>query len=580
MMRYCSILHWFQDTVRREPEHIAVKEYRDGRVQAMTYQDLYAVSYDLSRQLEAWYRGGLILIAAHSSLYLTEWVLAALWLGYPFLLLDETVTAERFYSLCQDDTLVLTDWEDWHYPVLKGELHRGSVALRPSRSFPSLDERFPDGTQAILYQVCTSGSGGKPKRIGIRQEGILNYIDWRIRSYQICSQDVILQILSPMFDGFYSNFFTALLSGAVLLCHDFRRMSGLTNTMRKEAVTQMSLTPSLLHLVLTMGSERDFVSLRQVVVGGERCSQTVYQRFRQCCPHAVLANEYGMAENCIATTAQTLLQLEDCSNIGKPIDNTAVYLLDDNKRPVTVGEIGELYVTGIGLAHGYEGNEEETRRRFLCLPNLAAEHLYKTGDFAVRLTDGSYRYMTREDRQVKINGCRIELDEVQQALLTLPSMDEAYVFCVEDKGQRPVIEAFLYSAKPMVVAQLRFLLRAKLSDSMLPQRYYLLEKPGCFDRKPTREQAISCSTPCRNTRKHSSRPVHVFAAQIQQVWEGILRTPIRRRENIFRHGVTSYTVMLAYAELCKLYGDALSLTDLYRHKTIWKLAKYIDKKMG
>ena len=580
MVRYRSILAWFQDTVRREPEHIAVKEYRDGRVQTMTYRELYGVSYGLSGQLKSWYRGGLIFIAARSALYLTEWVLAALWHGYPFLLLDETVTAERFYSLCQDDTLVLTDWEDWRYPVLKGELHRGSTVLRSSGMVPSLDERFPDRTQTILYQVCTSGSGGRPKRIGIRQEGILNYIDWRIRAYQIHSQDVILQILSPMFDGFYSNFFTALLSGAVLLCHDFRRTPGLTNAMRQEAVTQMSLTPSLLHLVLTMGSERDFVSLRQVVVGGERCSQTVYHRFRQCCPHAVLANEYGMAENCIATTAQTLVQPEDCGNIGTPIDQTAVYLLDDSKRPVAQGEMGELYVTGVGLARGYESNEEETRRRFLCLPDIAAQRLYKTGDFAVRLADGSYRYMTREDRQVKINGCRIELDEVQQALLTLPSMDEAYAFCTEDEGQQPVIEAFLYSSKPIVLAQLRFLLRAKLSDSMLPQRYYLLEKPGCFDRKPTREQALSYSALCRDTRRHSGRPARVFAAQIQQAWEGILRTSIRWRENIFRHGVTSYTVMLAYAELCKLYGDALSLTDLYQHKTIWKLAKYIEQKMG
>lgn len=581
MFSHVSIIQWFQDTVRKAPQHTAVKEYRDKQVKSITYQKLFSRSYCLAEQMRGWGVDSLLLIIAHSSIKLTEWVFAAIRCGIPFMLLDESVSAEKVYSLCAEDTVILTDIPHWHYPIVKGKLYYSQdITLSNDSTLMYENKDYKDVKKMPLYQIFTSGSGGCPKRIQIHQEGILNYIDWRIRTYRITSNDVILQILSPLFDGFYSNFFTALLSGATLIFYDYIGMSGLPTIFKQEAVTQMSVTPSLLYFILTLGSKEDFQSLRHVVVGGEKCSEAVFQRYKDYFDHAVLANEYGMAENCIATTAQPNLHRQDLDNIGWPIDNTRVYLLNEKQELVQLAEMGEIYVSGVGLADSYIDNLVESEKRFVKLSHISEDILYRTGDFAVRLADGSYRYMTRMDRQVKINGCRVELDDIQKALQDLPMIDEAYVFYSIRDTNHYRIEAFFYSKQEVVISQLNFLLKNKLLHNMIPQRYYRMERPGDWDSKPTREKLLLNSRLCEEKKGCSRNTIRIFATQIQTVWANIMQKKICYKDNIFKYSVNSYTIMLVFAELCKLYGDTLVIADLYRYKTIWKLAKHVANKMG
>ncbi|HEX6716526.1 MAG TPA: amino acid adenylation domain-containing protein, partial [Pyrinomonadaceae bacterium] len=294
----------------------------------------------------------------------------------------------------------------------------------------------PSGTveaDHLAYVIYTSGSTGKPKGVMIRHSGLCNMVTAQIKAFDVRSDSRVLQLASLSFDASVSEIFMALLAGAALYIG--RRdslMPGpeLIQALRENEITTVTLPPS----VLTVMESEGLNTLETIIAAGEHCPLETAQRWTKVCR---FFDAYGPTE---ITVCATLGELDGTRvTIGKPIANTSIYILDENLKPVPRGVYGELHVGGAGLARGYLNRPELTAERFIpnpfvTDPNNAGQRLYKTGDLARWLEDGTIEFAGRIDTQLKVRGYRIEAGEVETLLNSHPEVRTSVVIARGDEA--------------------------------------------------------------------------------------------------------------------------------------------------
>jgi non-ribosomal peptide synthetase component F len=210
------------------------------------------------------------------------------------------------------------------------------------------------------------------------------------------------------------------------------------SSIERDEVDCLLAVPSLYGALLDRFEEAPPPRLRMVVVAGEACPSQLAIRHSRCFPAVPLVNEYGPTECSVWSTAHRWTEQDQASAsapIGYPIWNTRVYVLDGGLEPVPVGVVGELYVSGLGLARGYLGRAGLTSERFVADPyGVSGLRMYRTGDLARRRSDGVLEFVGRSDAQIKLRGFRIEPGEVEAALLSQPGVAQAVVVARDDGG--------------------------------------------------------------------------------------------------------------------------------------------------
>jgi amino acid adenylation domain-containing protein len=294
----------------------------------------------------------------------------------------------------------------------------------------------------LAYLIYTSGSTGEPKGVMNTHRGICNRLLWMQDAYGLTPADVVMQKTPYTFDVSVWEFFWPLLTGARLAvaCPDGHKdIAYLVHLIKKEKITTLHFVPSMLRLFLEEGDLNMCGSLKRVICSGEEMTFVLQERFFAVL-EAELHNLYGPTEAAVDVTAWACRHdyPRHVVPIGKPIANIQVYLLDQHLNPVPIGVPGELHIGGVGLARGYIGRSDLTEERFI--PNPFSEEpgsrLYKTGDLARFLPDGSIEFLGRLDFQVKIRGVRIELGEIESLLMQHPALSDAVVLAAES-GQTP-----------------------------------------------------------------------------------------------------------------------------------------------
>ncbi|MBW7477878.1 amino acid adenylation domain-containing protein, partial [Paenibacillus oenotherae] len=286
----------------------------------------------------------------------------------------------------------------------------------------------------LAYIIYTSGSTGLPKGVMVEHRSLMNRLYWMQKQYPLTGDDVILQKTPYTFDVSVWELLWWMLSGASLCLlgpGGEKDPQQIRDAIVRYRVTTMHFVPSMLTAFLH-ACPSGLSSLKQVFASGEALVIKQVNEFKELLykPYNTrLANLYGPTE---ATIDVSYFDCDQAAKpgiipIGKPIDNTQLYVLDGRQEVQPIGVPGELYIGGAGLARGYVNRAELTEEKFIANPYRPGERMYRTGDLARWQPDGTVEYLGRIDHQVKIRGYRIELGEIEAQLLKVEGVKEAAV---------------------------------------------------------------------------------------------------------------------------------------------------------
>lgn len=346
----------------------------------------------------------------------------------------------------------------------------------------------------------------------------------------------------------------------------------------RNPITSMQITPSYLEALLEDDSSTLFLkSLKNIIVGGEKFSVELLNKLRAC-TNSEIYNMYGPTETTIWSTFQKA-QEDSVLNIGKPIQNTQIYILDDNKRICATGVKGELCIGGEGLARGYHKDEKLTGDKFIdfsFLPTIN-KRVYKTGDLARWLPNGTLEHLGRLDNQVKINGFRIELGEIESVLLGYESVTQAVVIALQNENTNKSLVAYFISNEEIEAYKFREYIAIKLPHYMIPNHFVRLKEfpltpNGKIDRKSLPD--ISGET---IVRKDYIAPRNETEEKLAEIWQEVLGIEkIGITDNFFELGGQSLGVMRLINIIEKKFSVKLTIPEFFANPKIESISLLID----
>lgn len=533
----------FLNIAERYPDHTAIET--DGQ-DVLTYATLKARSAALAYDLQHKHgitQGDLVAINVPKSAdYITA--MLALWMiGAAFLPLDPALPDER-------RDFIFTEAQPKY--ILRAD------------DFQALaDADFPCASYAdaaLAYVIFTSGSTGQPKGVMVSHAGLTNCLMAQIDTFCFTAQSRSLFYLSTNFDASISDIGTALLSGAALLIESkaaIDQAAELPALLNARRVTHMDIPPSLLRL---MSPAQMPDSLDTIVIGGEACPP---ETVRQWAVQYNLVNVYGPTEATICTsmvacTAQSWAR----PLIGDPLPNVDYILVDDHDNMVHGEGTGELLIGGKQLALGYMNRPELTAQKFVMRDG---RRFYRSGDLIRRHTNGDLEFLGRTDRQVKIRGQLVELEEVETKLSAHPSIARAAVL-KRDIAGRGVLVAFVEykHGKDISADMLKFWLRGALPNWMIPQ-YVMALAPLPKTATGKIDYAPLCDMPLQNDQAARAEPfANDVEEQLRILWQAVLKTPVQSAaQNFFTLGGDSLAVLelSLQAELAGLNLTTAAIAD-------------------
>jgi len=582
----------FEEQVSRTPEALAVV-FGDKTI---SYRELNCRANELANLLRSQGIGAdsVAGLCVERSFDMVISVLAVLKAGAAYLPLDPAYPHERLQFMLEDShaTVLLTQTK--LRPIFPN-LETISLFLDQDwRRGAHLSSENPENVttpENLAYLIYTSGSTGKPKGVAMVHGALVNLLDWQAKDSGLNANAKTLQFTSLSFDVSFQEIFSTLCTGGrlVLIPADLRlNPRELWNFIAREKIARIFLPfvalRQLADAAVAVATTAE--ALREVVTAGERLQVTpkLREMFARH-PKATLHNHYGPSETHVVT-ALTLggdpQQWPALPSIGRPIQNTQVYLLDESGEPAGVGLPGELYVGGEALARGYFERPDVTAEKFIRNPFQpeAGARLYKTGDLARWLPNGEIEFLGRIDHQVKIRGHRVELGEVEAALNKLPAVRASVVVAREDLPGQQQLVAYLIAYQTGIVdtMQLRQELKQHLPDHMVPTAFVMLEKlpltsSGKVDRKSLPAPGLRIvATP----EIPSEKPWLSIQFQLVQIWEEVLGVkPIGLRDNFFDLGGHSLLAVTMMERVREVTGRKLSVTALLENATITHLAELI-----
>jgi amino acid adenylation domain-containing protein len=437
----------------------------------------------------------------------------------------------------------------------------------------------------IAYVIYTSGSTGKPKGVMVENRNVVNFftgMDCAIG----CEAGVWLAVTSVSFDISVLELLWTLTRGFTVVVHGDEGSATIADEITRYRVTHLQMTPSLARmLTLDPRAYAALGSLKQMLLGGEAVPAALIHHLRQVFKGEI-HNMYGPTETTIWSTTCRVEDVGATVSIGKPIANTQIYMLDSDLNPVPIGEIGELFIGGDGVARGYWRRPELTAERFVVISALGPDRMYRTGDLARFLPDGNIDFLGRADYQIKLRGHRIEPGEIEALLEKSPGVRQAVVVLREDREGDKRLVAYLVAETADVAsgARLRAVLDAKLPDYMVPSAFVFLDElpltgNGKIDRKallklPPPNFASAAAT-------HTAEPSSEMERIVARAWQQALGIPaVGLTDNFFDLGAHSLTVAEAHAKLQEALGREIALLDLFQFTTVSALAAHLDKQSG
>lgn len=576
----------FEAQVEQNPDRSALV-FRGER---LTYAELNVRANQLAHHLRqnGAVNGSLIGVCIERSFEMVVALLAILKAGAAYVPYDPELPVSRLKMMLEDSNPVCVITQEKFRENLAGFAGK-TLALdslcKQLDYQPSSNPRIPVEPSDPIYAIYTSGSTGAPKAAINTHEAVTNRILWMQDQYRIMPADRVLQKTPYTFDVSVWEFFWPITCGATLVIAapgGHRDPAYLTQLIALERITTLHFVPSMLREFLDGTDLGQCASLKRVMCSGEALPPDLRHKFYQRLG-AQLHNLYGPTEAAVDVTYFDCSEQAPCATvpIGRPIANVKIYILDHRLAPVPIGVAGELYIGGIAVARGYLNRAQLTAERFI--PDPFEKHpgarLYKTGDQARFLPDGNIEYLGRNDNQVKLRGFRVELGEIESAILANDHVRGAAVLLREDPGRdKHLIGYVVRSGSELDAQTLKAFLKERLPEYMVPVHFMFLESLPLFANGKLNRGALPAPQSLENLPGRELIPARDSTeAQLVAIWEKILeQRPIGIRDNFFDLGGHSILLIRLIAQIEKEFGQRLTVATVFASPAVEALAAVLS----
>ena len=569
----------FAATVRAAGTAVAAVEGSTS----LTYDELDRRSNQLARFMLRQGAGPGSLVGLHAGRSLASLlaIVATLKIRAGYVPLDPTTPYAYLDSIvrdCRADLVFSATRDGGVFAAPTINLSDALTLARDESNLALEEDAQPDD---IAYVMYTSGSTGRPKGVRIPHRAVVRLITGQ--SYAHFGADEVVLHNSPLsFDASTFEIWGTLLHGArgVLITDDHPSLKIIANTIRREGVTTAWFTAGLFHALVDQELEA-LSGLRQLLAGGDVLSPTHVMRALAALPGCQIINGYGPTENTTFTCCYRIPRDGWGGGpvpIGVPIGGTYVRLLDDDMRPVRDGEIGMLYAGGLGLAVDYAGDPDRSAEQFVSDPQRPGARLYRTGDLVRRRPDGNLDFVGRHDRQVKVDGKRVELGEIEEMVRRCAGVSDAVVTATRGNAGALILTAYVKPAAagrgPSVVAAVHTEAMRSLPPHMQPSRIVALDEfpltaNGKIDQNLLAERAAVAPLPLTSASSETER-------RLSEIFVRVLGArSIGVDTNFFELGATSLKLVEAHASIARIWPQ-VEVLALFRHPNIRDLARTLD----
>ncbi|MHB8062806.1 MAG: non-ribosomal peptide synthetase, partial [Ruminiclostridium sp.] len=484
----------FEQQVKKTPNKIALVL----RENSLTYKELNDKSNQLARRLRANYikPNDVVGVLVNPTLEMIICILAVIKAGGAYLPLDPQYPTDRISYMLEDCKvrILLTQKH------LQDKLHfKGKVFLCENEELYVGDTsnlKKVNTINDLIYVIYTSGSTGRPKGTLIEHKSIINFFEGMTAVIDFNSDKTILSLASLGFDVSNLEMLLPLTQGMRIVIADEQQRNSpkyFDNCIVKNKVDMLQITPSRLQMIINYGKGLNFLKeLKDIMIGAEPFPQALLEKLKKL-TSAKIYNLYGPTETTVWSTVGELT-LSNKVNVGTPIKNTQILIIDNKGELSPVGIEGELCILGDGLARGYLNRPKLTEEKFVQNTFIPGERMYKTGDLARLLPDGNIEVLGRIDNQIKLNGKRIELEEIEYNILKYGSIKEVVVILNENS-----LCAYIVSDTEIDNADIKKYLLQVLPEYMVPIYFKRINKiplnfNGKADRKAIQQIPIVIET--------------------------------------------------------------------------------------
>ncbi len=565
------------------PEALAI----DDGSNRLSYEQLEHRSNRLGHHLRSLglVQGSVVGLCLERSVDFPVAALAILKAGGAYLPLETKTPIQRMNTMLNRARVSVVVTQSSVLGSLAGDARRLVVVDRGASEIsacPSEELPVRVTPEHLAYVIYTSGSTGTPKAVAIGHGSLLNLIEWHNHTFGVTPRDRASQLASIGFDAAAWELWPYLATGASVHLVDDETRTGpelLRDWLvRKKITIGFAPTPLADRLIELTWPETS--SLRVLLIGAD----TLHRYPPKSLPFR-LVNNYGPTECTVVATSATVLPQEGSDRlppIGRPIDNTEIFILDNKMKQVSAGQLGEIYIGGAGLARGYLNDSALTEERFVKHPfsAVAGARLYRTGDLGCFLPDGQIAFHGRVDDQVKIRGYRIELNEVVSALRRHSAIRETTVIAAENStGEKQLIAYIVPRAASPSIGELRDFLAKELPDYMLPATFVLVDAIPVGTNGKVDRLALPAATDENILREEASlSPQTPTEQQVAVIVAGLLGFErVGVNENFFYLGGNSLFGTQLIARLSDAFGVDVSLLGLFDHGTVSNLAAEIER---
>ncbi len=581
--------------------------------QQLTYRELDEQSNQLAHYLRrcGLQQETLVPVCLDRSLAMIISLLGVLKAGGAYVPIDPDYPEERIRYMLSDVNGRVVIGDDRSRAKLTGAGSE-SIFVWIDSDWPTISKESIQSPQTELtpqnaaYVIYTSGSTGRPKGVIIEHENVVRLFITDTPLFDFGPHDVWTMFHSFCFDFSVWEMYGALLFGGRLVvvpkavAQDARLFGKL---LADECVTVLNQTPSAFYVLQEQAvGVIEYLSVRYVIFGGEALNPAKLKPWKGAYPNCQLINMYGITET---TVHVTFLALDDHhlassnsrnriagpggSPIGIAIPTLTTYVLDADQNPVPVGEIGELYVGGAGLARGYLNQPELTAQRFIPHPfsPVSADgplrrtgtvaRLYRSGDLARQLPGGDLEYLGRIDEQVKIRGYRIELGEIEGAMLQYPGVKHAVVVAKDDAGGSKRLVGYIVPNGVVDRTGLTQFLHTRLPDYMVPALLMPVEAIPLTTNGKVDRNALPNPDASELLPNQYVAPGNKTQENLITVWKEVLQVSrVGLDDNFFELGGNSLLAVKTVALLRQERGFDIPVTKLYQFPTVGKLADFLE----
>jgi amino acid adenylation domain-containing protein len=583
--RQATVAELIERQAARTPQAVAVV----GSGETWTYDQLNRAANRIAHHLQSCGVGPESLVAISTER--TPRMLAALvgiWkAGGAYVPLDPSFPADRLAYMLENSQAAVLITERGvrdRLPAYGGRIVRldddWQAIERESDAnpIPSAD------AENLAYILYTSGSTGKPKGVEIPHRAVVNFLSSMAKRPGLTAGDAVLAITTLSFDISVLELYLPLTVGAkVVLASRSQAADGqwLAANIAPLGVNVLQATPATYRLLLAAGWEGG--KNLKLLCGGEALPRDLAQLLLARCRE--LWNVYGPTETTVWSTVEPITSTDGPITIGRPMDNTQIYLLDEVSELVPIGTTGELWIAGDGVARGYHEREDLTAERFLRDPfsDRPGNRMYRTGDVARYLGDGRIECLGRVDHQVKVRGFRIELGEIEAVLAEQPSVRQVVVHTFDRAGDVQ-IAAYVVprdgTANPPSLADLQTALRAKVPEYMIPAAFVFLDKlpqtpNGKIDRKALPQPDLGGAA------DEYVAPRTDTERAMAELWCTVLGVErVGATDDFFRLGGHSLKAAQLNAKVRERFNVILPLRNVFEDPTVGGISRLVDKLQG